>query len=192
MRRDPDRLNRVLLFVLSLALIGAGGYTLARGADTFGAEAADEAVLLESVRDYVSRNQNLFWPVVFAVSVVVAVVSLLWLRAQFRSSKLTELDLTEDEQRGSTRLRAAGASQALATDVEDYFGVSSASARLLADGDRPELDLRVDVNDDVDVPALRARIEEQALRRFCQALEVPDVDARLYLRLTGPGQRVVR
>jgi hypothetical protein len=193
MRTGPDRLNRALLTLLSLLLLAAGAYALARGGDAFGADAAEEPVLLETVRDFVGRNQNVFWPCVFVVSLIVALVALRWLLAQFRSPRLTELDLTRDGgTRGSTRLRAAGASQALADEVEDYFGVASASARLVEDGERPEVDLRVDVNDDADVPALRARIEEHALRRFCQALEVPDVEARLYLRLTDPAPRVVR
>ena len=193
MRRGPDRLNRALLALLSLLLIGAGAYGLARGYEAFGAEAADEELLLEPVRDFVGgRHGNWFWLVVFWLCLIVAYVALRWLLAQFRSPKLTELDLTDDGSRGTTRLRAAGASEALATDIEEYLEVSSASARLVDDGERPEVDLRVDVHDDADVPALRDRIEEHALHRFCQALEVPAVDAKLYLRLTGPAQRVVR
>ena len=192
MRRGPDRLNRGARVVLSLVLLGAGGYGLARGYDAFGAEAGEEAVLVEPVRDFVGRNENIFWAVVFVICLIVALIAVRWILAQFRSPKLTELDLTEDGSPGTTHVRASGASQALATDIEDYFGVSSASARLVQDGERPEVDLRVDVNDDADVPALRDRIEEHALPRFCQALEVSDVDARLHLRLIGPTQRVVR
>ena len=192
MRRGPDRLNRALLALLSLLLLGAGGYGLARGYGAFGDEAAEDDLLLEPVRSFVGRNENLFWACVFAACLLVAYIALRWLLAQFRSPRLTELDLTDDESRGTTRLRAAGASQALATDIEEYLEVSSASARLVEDGERPEVDLRVDVHDDADVPALRSRIEEHALRRFCQALEVADVDARLYLRLTGPAERVGR
>jgi hypothetical protein len=193
MRRGPDRLNRALLVLLSLLLIGAGAYGLARSYEAFGAEAADEELLLEPVREFVGgRRQSWFWAGVFLLCLLVAYIALRWLLAQFRSPKLTELDLTDDGSRGTTRLRAAGASLALATDIEEYLEVSSASARLVEDGERPEVDLRVDVHDDADVPALRRRIEEHALRRFCQALEVSDVEATLYLRLTGPAQRVVR
>lgn len=192
MRSGPDRLNRWMLTVLSLVLLVAGAYGLARGWEAFGTEAAEDPILLEPVRDFVARNDNWFWAVVFLVCVVVAYIALRWLRAQFRSPRLTEIEVATDGSQGSTRLRAAGASQALAADIEEYREVSSASARLVDDGPRPEVDLRVDVHDDADVPAVRTRIEEHALRRFCQALEVPDVDATLYLRLTGPAQRVVR
>lgn len=192
MTSGRDQLNRWLLTLLALVLLGAGGYGLARGYEAFGAAAAAEPILLESVREFVARNRNLFWACAFAVCLILALMALFWLRAQFRAPKLSELDLSDEESQGATRLRAAGASQALADDIESYLGVTSASARLLDDGDRPEVDLRVEVNDDADVAALRHKIDEHAIRRFCQALEVSDVEARLYLRLAGPAPRLVR
>jgi hypothetical protein len=190
--RGPDRLNRGVLVLVSLVLLGAGGYALARGYEAFGAEAADEEVLLEPVRDFVGRNENWFWIVGLGLCLIVAYLGLRWVVAQFRSPRLTEIDLTGEGSRGSTQLRAAGASDALADDIETYRGVSSASARLVEDGERPEIDVRVEVNDDADVPALRTKIEEEALQRFCQALQVSSVDARLHLRLSEPAPRVVR
>ncbi|MDP8992853.1 MAG: alkaline shock response membrane anchor protein AmaP [Actinomycetota bacterium] len=192
MRRGPDRLNRWLLLLLSVVLIGAGGYGLARGYDAFGAEQADQPLLWEPLRLWVSRNDNLFWPAVLVVCVAVAYLALRWLVAQFRTRRLSELELTSEGSQGSTRLRAAGAAQALAEDIEGYPEVTAASARLLQDGQRPEVDVRVDVHDDADVPGVRDRIEEQALRRFCQALEVPDVSATVDIRLAGPTGRTVR
>jgi hypothetical protein len=190
--RGPDRLNRAVLVLLALVLLGAGGYALARGYEAFGAEAADDEVLLEPVRDFVGGNQTVFWIVVLGVCLIVAYAALRWLMAQFRTPRLTEIDLSGDGSKGSTHLRATGASDALANDIETYRGVSSASARLVQDGERPEVDVRVDVNDDADIPALRKRIEEEALQRFCRALEVPAVEANLHLRLTDPAPRLVR
>lgn len=190
--RGPDRLNRVVLVLLSLVLLGAGGYALARGYGAFGPEQAENEVLLEPVRDFVDRYQTLFWIAVLAICLIVAYLALRWLVAQFHSPRLTQIDLTGDGSKGSTQLRAAGASDALANDIETYRGVSSASARLVEDGERPEVDVRVDINDDADVPALRTRIEEEALTRFSRALEVRAVEARLHLRLTEPAPRLVR
>ncbi len=192
MRRGPDRLNRWLLLVLSLALLGAGGYGLARGYDAFGTDQADEALLGEPLRRWVARHDNLFWPAVLLVCVAVAYLSLRWLVAQFRVRRISELEVASEGSQGTTRLRAAGAAQALAADVEGYPEVTSASARLLDDSQRPAVDLRVDVHDDADVPGVRDRIEEQALRRFCQALEVPDVSATVDIRLARPTERTVR
>ncbi|MDP8975024.1 MAG: alkaline shock response membrane anchor protein AmaP [Actinomycetota bacterium] len=190
--RNPDRLNRVVLLLVSLVLLGAGGYALARGYEAFGREQADDEVLLEPVRDFVDRYQTLFWIAVLALCLIVSYLALRWLVAQFRSPRLTQIDLTGEGSKGSTHLRAAGASDALANDIETYRGVSSASARLIEDGERPEVDVRVDVNDDADVSALRTKMEEEALPRFCRALEVSAVDARLHLRLTEPAPRLVR
>lgn len=192
MRRGPDRLNRVLLLLFSLLLLGVGAYGLARGYDAFGADQADEPLLVDSVRDWVGRNDNVFWPVVFVVCVVVVYLSLRWLLAQFVPPRLTEVDLTTEGSKGSTRLRASGAAHALAQDIEGYREVSSATARLVNDGERPEVDVKVDVHDDADLPALRDKIEEQALPRFSQALEVRAVTATVLVQLIGPTERVVR
>lgn len=192
MRRGPDRLNRLLLVLVSLALLALGAYGLARGYDAFGADQADEPLLVEPVRNWVGRNGNVFWPLVFVVSVVLAYLSLRWLVAQFSSPRLTEIDLTGDSSNGSTRLRAAGAAQALAEDIEGYREVSSATARVVSDGERPEVDVKVEVHDDADLPALRDKIEEQALPRFSRALEVPAVTANVVMHLVGPSERAVR
>lgn len=192
MRWGPDRLNRGLLTAVGLLLLGVGAYGLARGWSAFGADQADEPLLVESLRLRVGRNANWLWPVTAAVCVVVAVLSLLWLLAQLRSSAVSDFDLTEEGSQGTTRLRASGAAEALADDIEGYLGVRSASARVVADGARPEVDVHIDVHDDADVPAVRGRVEDDALPRFCQALEVETVRATLLLKLTSPGQRVVR
>ncbi len=192
MRRGPDRLNRLLLVLVSLVVLAAATYGLARGYDAFGADQADEPLLVEPVRDWVGRNENVFWPLVFAVSVVLTYLSLRWLLAQFSSPRLAEIDLTRDSSNGSTRLRAAGAAQALAEDIESYREVSSATARMVSDGERPEVDVKVEVHDDADLPALRDKIEEQALPRFSKALEVPAVTANVLVHLVGPAERTVR
>ncbi len=192
MRRGPDRLNRLLVVLLSLVLLGAGAYGLARGYDAFGADQADEPLLVEPVRDWVGRNGNLFWPLVFVMSLVLAYLSLRWLVAQFTSPRLAELDLTKESSNGTTRLRAAGAARALAEDIEGYGEVSAATARLVSDGEHPEVDVKVEAYDDADLPALRDKIEEQALTRFSQALEVPAVAANVVVHLVGPSERAVR
>lgn len=192
MRRGPDSLNRGVLTLVSLVLIGGGAYGLARGYEAFGSDAAAEPLLVDSVRRWVGDNENWFWPVVALVGVTVSLLSLRWLLAQFRFPRIGELDLTREGSLGTTRLRASGAAGALADDVESYLGVRSASARIVDDGECPDVDLRVEVHDDADVAALRSRIEEHALPRFSRALEVEAVEARVHLQLVGPGERVVR
>ena len=192
MRRGSDRLNRAALTLIGLVLLGAGVYGLARGYEAFGAAPAEDPILLDSVQDTVSRTEGWFWWVALLASVVVAWLGLRWLLAQFGSPRIAHVDLTRDDSRGTTRLRPEGASDALEGDIQGYPGVQSAAARLVDDGPRPEVAVRVDVHEDADVGAVRARMDEHAFPRLCRALEVGGVEARVLVRLVDRSERVVR
>lgn len=187
-----DRVNRRGLVLLGLILLGIGAYGMARSAGAFGDRAASEPLLVDSWRRFVADNEAWFWPVVAVASVVVALIGLRWLRAQLAAGKPSALDLTSREEGGSTTVDAGGAASALAADVEQLGGVQRASARLRGDADGPEIDLRVDVDDDCDLPALRRTIDDAALTRFCQALELEPAAVNLEFRLSAPnnGHRV--
>jgi hypothetical protein len=184
MRRPGGRMDAAVLTLLGLALLGAGGYGLARGYGAFGDGRADEPVLGTPVRDFVSRNGDWFWPVAAVVALLVAYAGLVWLLRQLRAGRVSRLDRTQRSARGTTFVRATSAADALARDVESYPGVRSASARLLHDGARPDVDLAVDVTEDADVPGIRQRIESHAFPRFRQALELEHLDARVQFRLS--------
>lgn len=187
-----DRRNRVGLAVVGLLLTAAGGYGLARSWGAFGDRSASEPVADDNVRDFVARHPTAFWATAAALAIVLAVVGLRWLRAQLAAASPRRIDLTHRGDRGVTVVVPAGAADALAADIERYRGVTQASARLIGDSDTPEVDLRVDVAADCDVPAVRARIESDALARFRQAVDLPAVQSRLEFRLTDtpPGPRV--
>jgi hypothetical protein len=187
-----DRRNRIGLLLIGLVLAGLGGYGLARGWGAFGEQAASEPLLTEPLRRFVDRNQALFWAGAAIASLLIAWVGLRWLRAQLAESTPRCIDLTHDGDGGSTVIVPAGAAQALADDVERYVGVASASARLTGDREAPEVDLRIDVADSCSVPALLARIEDDALERFRRALELDVVDVAIEFRLITPSARRVR
>lgn len=191
MRRGPDRLNRTILTLLGLLLLGAGAYGLARGYDAFGERQAADPVLGDTLRDFVGRNDDWFWPVAAAVSLLVAWLGLRWLVAQVRAPTVSRLPVASDPERGSTELSAPGAAAALAGDIEEYAGVRAARARVVADGAEPAVEVMVEVHDDADVAVVRTRIEEHALPRFASALEVAHLRARVHLRLAEPGGRTV-
>ncbi len=191
MRRGTDRLNTAVLTVLALLLLGAGAYGLARGYGAFGEVQAADPVLGDEVRDFVSRNGNWFWPVAAVASIVVAWLGLRWLLAQISQPSVSRLPVRADGP-GRTELLASGATAALARDIEEYSGVRSARARMIADHPSPEVEITVDVHDDADVPALRRRIEEHALPRFRSALELDVVRSRLHVRLAERAGRTVR
>ncbi|MDQ3898397.1 MAG: alkaline shock response membrane anchor protein AmaP [Actinomycetota bacterium] len=191
MRAAPDRLNRTLLTLLALLLLGAGAYGLARGYGAFGDDRAADPVLTSDVRDFVSRNSDWFWPLAAVVSLIVAWLGLRWLLAQISTPTVGRLPVRSDGP-GRTELLATGAASALAHDIETYPGVRGARARIVSDHPSPEVEVTVDVHDDADVPALRRRIEEHALERFRTALEVQELRSRVHLRLAERAGRGVR
>ncbi|MDP8975690.1 MAG: alkaline shock response membrane anchor protein AmaP [Actinomycetota bacterium] len=178
------RRDAVVLTLLGVGLAALGGYGLARGYGAFGSRRADEAVLGDAARDFVSRHADWFWPLAALASVLIAYVGLRWLVGQLRSGHISRLDVTEDRARGTTVVRAASAADALARDVGRYPGVRSAKARLVADGARPEVDLTVEVLEDAAVPDLHQRIESHAFSRFREALGVEDLRARVRFRVS--------
>jgi hypothetical protein len=190
-RKGPDRLNSTLLTLLALALVAAGAYGLARGYGAFGDRRAEDPVMSEEVRDFVTRNGDWFWPVAAAVSLLLAWLGLRWLLAQLTTPTVSRLPVRADGP-GHTELLGSGATAALARDIEEYDGVRSARARLVGDDPVPEVEVTVDVHDDADLPALRRRIEEHALSRFRSALELSKLRSTVHMRLAERAGRSVR
>lgn len=187
----PDRLDRVVLTTLGALLALAGAYGLARGAGTLGDRAADDPLLLPSVHRFVADHQVVFWLAVAAVALAVAWLGYRWLKAQFPASK-TVRQLHFEASTGSVRLDARAAARALENDVQAHPDVRSAKVRVLRDRPRPDVELRVAVPDDVDLPALGRWLEQDALGRFGRALEVEELTARTEVRFTGPAGRSLR
>ena len=186
-----DRRNRAGLTLLGLVLASAGGYGLARGWAVFGDAAAAEPLITDSWRSFVSRHESWFWPAAALTSLLVTLLALRWLRAQLAAATPRRVDLTHRGDGGATVVVPSGAAQALARDVERYAGVTGASARLSGDSEAPEVDLRIQVSETGNVPAIRARIEDDALPRFRRALELDTAEANVEFRLTTPtGPRV--
>jgi hypothetical protein len=191
MRHFPDRLNTTVLSLLGIALLGAGGYGLARGYGAFGDARAADPVLTDDVRDFVSRNAGWFWPLAAVLAVLVAWLGLRWLLAQIATPAVTRLPVRADGP-GRTELSASGATNALAADIEGYPGVRGARVRMVSDHPSPEVDITVDVADDADVGAVRRGIEEEAVPRFRGALELTELRTHLHVRLAQPVGRAVR
>ena len=191
MRRGPDRLNAAVLTVLALVLLGVGAYGLARGYGAFGDAQAGDSVLTDDVRDYVSRNSDWFWPLAAVLSLLGAWLGLRWLLAQLSTTAVSHLPVQADGP-GRTELLGAGATAALAGDIEEYPGVRSASARLVGDHPVPEVSVTVEVHDDADIAVVRRRIEEHALVRFRSALELTKLRSQIHFRLAERAGRSVR
>lgn len=191
MTRGPDRLNRAILTILGLVLLGLGAYGLARGYGAFGDARAADSVLGDDVRDFVSRNANWFWPAAAVVALLVAWLGLRWLVAQLTTPTVHRLPVRADGP-GHTELLASGATSALAGDIEGYDSVRAARVRMVSDHPVPEVEITVDVHEDADVSALRRRIAEHALLRFRSALELQELRSQVHVRLAERAGRTVR
>ena len=191
MRRDPDTLNRVLLGLVGLALVALSLWGLSRGGGWWSSDHPDQPLLLDGVRRFVGRNASWFWPVVAAGGALLALLGLLWLRAQFRLPRQASSDVVVRRTSGATRLDGGGLAHALEDDVTASIDrVRKASARVVGDAEDADIDLRVDVGDDADLPAVRRQIEAEILPRFARAAGLARTNVYLDLRLQEPTRHV--
>ncbi|MFD0688342.1 alkaline shock response membrane anchor protein AmaP [Actinomadura fibrosa] len=184
MDRRPGPTNRTGLVLLGLVLAVAGAAALARGLGLFGDGRASAPVLGAGTHRF-ADGHGWFWPAVVAAAVVLALLGLGWLSAQRRAPKLPGLTLEPDASAGATHLSAKAVTSALESEIEEYPGVQSARARLLGSSRRPKVRLNVAYSRRADLADLRHRIDEEALRRLCGALERDSVPTVVRLRLVA-------
>jgi hypothetical protein len=174
----PARLNRTLLALTAIVLLGAATVVLLTAAGvTTGA--SDRALTPASI-----SVPGWAAPVTILVAVVVGLLALRWLLAQTqRRAKTGTWRLEADPAGGTTRLEADAAVEPLVDEVEAYPGVHRASARLAGTRLRPVLHLAVGTEDSADVTALRRRIDTEAVPRLRQALDLDELPTELLIRL---------
>lgn len=193
MSSTPDRLNRAMFTLFGLLLMAAGIYGLLRGYGVFGDTQAQESLLTGRITGFFGRTGDFLWPITAVVFLLIAYLAWRWLKAQLTGTpSVSDIDLTRDPAGGRTRLRTSGATTALARDIEADPAVRSAKARMLSDGQKPEVDVEVEVAEDADFDAVRRRIEEVAFARFAQAIEAPELAGHLRLGLAPGSGRSVR
>ncbi len=182
MGAPADRLNRFLLALLGLLLLAGGVLALVRSFGGFGGRLTHAALITKGQTSFVDRNGGWLWTVVAIVAVVVALLALRWLLAQIGSDRVGHLDLEPDPRSGATTLQSSALTSAVCEEIESYRGVRSARARLLHSGQYPDLVIEVKLDDRADIALTRARIENDAIAHARQALERPDLHARLVLQ----------
>jgi hypothetical protein len=188
-----DRLNRVIVTVLGLLLVAAGGYGLVRSfnwQDVLGEGAEDDPFLLDGVREAFAENDWLWWLVAIG-SLLVAWVGWRWLRLQLLPSPSVQTLHLPTSDRSRTELPAAALSEAVARDLEADPDITTARVRVVGSDESPELDVRVGVGDQAAAPDVRSRIESEVLPRARWALQREDLRATVRLRLGDPTERVV-
>jgi hypothetical protein len=184
----PARLNRVLLGLLGLVLLAAGGFAVATH---FGR--------LRVVDPRATLVPGTATPPTWAlyaaaaVAVVLGLLVLRWLLAQFtRGPRSRTWRFETDPDRGRTELAADAAVAPFTEELRAYPGVHRAAATLAGTREDPALALVVSVAQDGDPTEIRERLAEEGLPRLRQALGLDALPVSVEFRFTtaaGPRAR---
>ncbi len=183
-----DHLDRPLLGILSLLLMGFGGYALARSYGAFGNTQAHEPILIERVRTFIGHNDNWFWPVAFVVALLIAYLGYRLLLAKLSPSAPGQ-DLHVRQGNDDIHVRPSVVVDAIANDLTRDHHITHARGRLNQIDADPELDLEITIADDTDLEQLRVRIEHEILDRAQHAMESTPLHAHVTIALTRPTGR---
>ncbi len=163
-----DRTNRSVLTLVGVAVTGAGVCGLLTGYGVFGGDLGDRPLFDNATGDFFGRNGTWLWPVIAVALVLVGLLALLWLLRQLTPDRSGELDVERGD-RGRTRMRASALTDGLLNEVDSYHGVRRSRAHLAGDGNDPTLVLQVTLADRADLPAVRDRLQDEAVAHARQA-----------------------
>ncbi len=180
MSRHSNVVNRVVLTVLGLLLLTAGGLGLALAVGAFGESRADNPVLPEEVRTFPDERPWFWWAVVGGL-VLIAVLALLWLLSQLKTDRTTRLDLTTNARDGYTTLHASALTKAVEDEALGIPGVTGVSASV-REHRAKHLFLRVELADSADIDEVRTRLENEVVAHLREGVGVPRFPVTIELR----------
>lgn len=190
MRRGTDRLNRALLVLLGLLLVGLGVAGLLRGAGALGGS-GDDPIVSPWLRAEARERQVLLLALLALVGLLLIWLGFCWLMAQLPKDRpLGEVSLGRTEHATKVEVSAKAIAEALSADVRRVAGVTDAKARVVRQ-DPLVIDLDVSLEEGTDLNEAGRAIADRPKRRLLQALDLPDVELRAKLRLARPPARKV-
>jgi hypothetical protein len=182
----PVRLNRTLLALTGLALVAGGGFAI--GTHFGWLRVLDPASPL-----LLSPGTPPTWAFYAAavIAVLVGLLALRWLAAQVVRRPKTSVWRFVDAL-GVTHLDAVTATQPFDEEVGAYQGVHAATATLAGPQDGPVLYLAITAEQDADLGEIRRRVDEHALARLREALDLDALPSMIEFRFTAKsGARAV-
>ena len=180
MNTRANVINRVVLTVLGLLLLTAGGLGLALSLGAFGESRADNSVLPEEVRTF-PDGRAWFWWAVAGVLLLIAVLALLWLLTQLKTDRTTRLDLTTNARDGYTTLHASALTKAVEDEALGITGVTSVSGSVREHRGKHLL-LRVELADSADIDVVRTRLENEVVAHLREGVGDPRFSVAIELR----------
>jgi hypothetical protein len=168
MNTSANVLNRVVLTVLGLLLLAAGGVGLALSAGAFGASRATYPVLPQAVSTF-PDTRPWFWWAVAGVLLLTSVLALRWLIAQLRTDRTTRLDRTTNAREGYTTLHASALTHAVEDEALGITGVTSATANV-RERHAQHVFLRLGLAESADIGEVRGRLENEVVAHLREAV----------------------
>ncbi|WP_326654299.1 MULTISPECIES: hypothetical protein [unclassified Streptomyces] len=176
----PARLNRTLLAVFGVLLLGSGTFALTGhfGQLTF----LDSGATLIPTAD--DPPTWALW-VTAATAVAVGLLILRWLVAQLsRRPKTHTWHLEQNPEQGHTALAASTATAPFLSEITTYPGIHSARATLAGTRQNPALAIAISTEQDGDLSTINHRLNTHGLPRLRQALDLDTLPVTVEYRFT--------
>lgn len=188
MRRALRAVNRFLLALTGLVLLGAGGSVLLGGLDLLRQWHFPDAwpfhspgqVLLTDAARTRYRSEGWWWPVVIATAAVIVLLALVWLLAQLRRHRLHTISVDTGD--GDTaQVRGPAVEKALTTHMESLPAVDDATAHLHGRSTRPRIRLALRLAPHANPTAAVAQLSQTVLPDAHHALGTEPLPTEIQL-----------
>lgn len=190
MRRGTDRLNRGLLTLVGLLLVGLGAGVLLRGSGAARGTGRDP-VVSSWLRDESRSRQVLLLSLLALAAVALMGLGWSWLMAQLPKSRpVARVPLGSTEHTTHLEVSAKALTEALSADVRRLGGVTDASARVVRE--QPlTIHLDVSLEEGTDLKGVTQAIAERPRRHLEEALDLSEVELQVKLHLARRASRLV-
>lgn len=187
-----DRVDRVVLAVLGLLLVAAGALFVLANQGRIDLD--EPSALYARAVNSVEARPVLWWTIIIASGVVVALLGLVWAIAQVTGrpgGRRAPVSRIPWAHRGALRVQPTAVARAAARDFRTVPGVVGSNVRVIELGDRTRVFARLDLaqrteTDDVEDGA------EEVLARVRDVTGAETLEARLRLNLaTDDAPRVI-
>ncbi|MFJ4865345.1 alkaline shock response membrane anchor protein AmaP [Streptomyces sp. NPDC088748] len=191
--KRKSAVNRVLLALAGIVLLGTGLMILAGGFDLYRSRSltppdgwpltTPHDVLLADADRTRWADEGWWWPAVIAVLAIVTLFAVWWLLAQLRRTHPGALSVGGTDAVEGVELREGALGDALAADARHLPGVHQARARMDGSSSRPEAHIAITLTPDAEPAAVLQALCDGPLESARRSTD-RTLPARAYLRLT--------